>query len=167
MAAWLHVFCPDPQIRDQRLALELCQRLVAQASVAKRDRPRFSGGVRPLFTLALAQYRTGDWQAARSTIEESIRRKAAKQGKTVVSLVETRSVIDAYDWFVWSLTLGRLGESALAQQRFEDATQWMHRNRYGDFELHLLHDEAAALLGRSALDLTAGQDGLPAAGKLE
>ena len=63
-AAWLHVFCPDPQIRDGRLALALSQRLVRQESGEGRDRPRFSAGIRPLFTLALAQYRTGDWQAA-------------------------------------------------------------------------------------------------------
>ena len=81
MAAWLHVFCPDPQIRDERLALEQSQRLVKQASMEGKDRPRFSRGVRPLFTLALAQYRTGDWQAARSTIEESISKKVRQAGR--------------------------------------------------------------------------------------
>ena len=166
MAAWLHVFCPDPQIRDERLALELSQRFVKQASVQGRDRPRFSVGIRPLFTLALAQYRTGDWRMVRSTIEESIRRKAAKQGETTLDrLVETRTVIDAYDWFVWSMALARLGETGSARQRFEDATQWMRRNRYGDFELHLLHDEAASVLGLSSPDPPSDRDDAPAAVK--
>jgi eukaryotic-like serine/threonine-protein kinase len=163
-AAWLHVFCPDPQIRDERLALELSQRFVKQDSGEGRDRPRFSVGIRPLFTLALAQYRTGDWQAARLTIEQSIRKKAAKQGGTTLEkLVETRAVIDAYDWFLWSMTLARQGESVSAHARFEDAAQWMRRNRFGDFELHLLHDEAASLLGVSIPDLISVGDDAPAA----
>jgi serine/threonine protein kinase len=151
-AAWFHVFCPDPQIR-----------FVKHATVEGRDRPRFSEGIRPLFTLALAQYRNGDWQAARLTIEESIGKKAAKQGGTTLErLVESRAVIDAYDWFVWSMALARLGNPESARQRFEDAAQWMRRNRYGDFELHLLHDEAASLLGLSSTDISSDRDDVPA-----
>jgi serine/threonine protein kinase len=163
-AAWHHIFCPDPRLRDERLALELAQHFVGQASVQGRDRPRFSEGIRPLFTLALAQYRTGDWPAARSSIEESIRIKAAKLGETSLErLIEKRTVIDAYDWFVWSMALARLGDPESARLRFEDATQWMRRYRYGDFELHLLHDEAASLLGLSSPGLPSDPDDQPAA----
>jgi tetratricopeptide (TPR) repeat protein len=152
-AAWLHVFCPDPDIRDERLALELAGRFVEQASAQGRDRPRFSEGIRPLLTLALAQYRVGDWAAARATIEESIRRKAARLGGlTLEQLDETGRVIDAYDWFVWSMALARLGEQEAARRQFDGATRWMRVNRYGDFELQLLHEEAAELLGVSAPD---------------
>ena len=80
------------------------------------------------------------------------------------AMPENRAVIDAYDWFVWSMALARLEQSGPARQRFEDATQWMRRNRYGDFELHLLHDEAASLLGLSSPDLPSDRDNVPAAG---
>ena len=153
MAAWFHIFCPDPQIRDEHLALEQARCLVRQVSVRDKDNPRLSMGIRPLFTLAFAQYRAGDWSAACSTIEESIRRKAAKLGETnLEGLVSTRSIIDAYDWYVWSMALARLGDLKSARRHFEEAALWTRRNRYGDFELHLLHGEAASLLGLSSTE---------------
>ncbi len=158
-AAWLHIFCPDTEIRNARLALELSERFARKLSLEGKDRPRFNAGIRPLFTLALAQYRTGDWQAARLTIEESIRKKASQQGAiTLERLVETRVVIDAYDWFVWSMALARLGATGSARQHFEDATQWMRQNRNGDFELQLLHDEAGSLLGLFTADLSSDRE---------
>jgi serine/threonine protein kinase len=151
-AAWFHLFCPDLRIRDSRLALELAERLVRREDSLGRDRPRLSEGIRPLFTLALAHYRVGNRTTARKIIEESIRRKATLQGTTIERLVETKSAIDAYDWFVWSMTLARLGEYGAARGRFDEAETWMRRNRYGDFELHLLKKEAEELLRMSPGD---------------
>jgi serine/threonine protein kinase len=145
-AAWFHLFCPDLRIRDSRLALELAESFVRREDSRGRDRPRFSEGIRPLFALALAHYRVGHPTTARNIIEESIRRKAKLLGTTMERLVEARSAIDAYDWFVWSMTLARLGEFGAARSRFDEAETWMRRNRYGDFELHLLKKEAEELL---------------------
>jgi tetratricopeptide (TPR) repeat protein len=151
-AAWFHLFCPDLGIRDSRLALRLAEDLARRSDARHRDRPRFSEGVRPLFMLALAHYRVGDCAAARMIIEESIRRKAKSLGTTMERLVQEREVIDAYDWFIWSMALARLGEYPAARDQYEGAVTWMRRNRYGDFELHLLKAEAADLLRSSPGD---------------
>jgi tetratricopeptide (TPR) repeat protein len=129
--AWFLTLCPDARFRDTEKALELAHRVVELAPRHEADNPTFTGGFRPLLALGLAQYRAGQWDEARATVERSI---------------QFRSGGDAYEWFVLAMALARQGERDEARRRFEEAVRWTRRNRYGDFELHFLRDEAAALL---------------------
>ena len=90
------------------------------------------GGIRPLLTLGLAHYRRGEWEDARVPVEKSIK---------------LRDGGDAYEGFTLAMILARLGEREAGLRRYEEAELWMRRNRFGDFELHFLRDEAAEVLG--------------------
>lgn len=136
-AAWYFLLGPDDRLRDPRKGLALARRLDALVGGQGKDKPSFSAGLRPLFTLGLAQYRAGDYRVARATLERSI---------------EVRKGGDAYDGFALAMALGRLGEREAARGRFRLAERWMIENRYGDFELHFLREEGAALLGGLPLD---------------
>jgi tetratricopeptide (TPR) repeat protein/predicted Ser/Thr protein kinase len=129
-AAWFLTICPDPQFRQPSRALELAKKLVDLATPRGHDRPRFSGGVRPLFTLGLAQYRVGDFTGAQKSLEESCQR---------------RSGGDAYELFVLALVHARLGNESLARSYCDQAVNWTRKNRYGDFELHFFDEEASLL----------------------
>jgi serine/threonine protein kinase len=133
-SAWFLTVCPDPQFRQPERALRLAKRLVAIAT-PQDDRAHFSGGVRPLFTLGLAQYRIGDWTAARRSLEDSCRR---------------RNGGDAYEWFILAMVHARMGNEAEARASCEQAVRWTRANRYGDFELHFFDDEAARIPGLNA-----------------
>ena len=128
--AWFFNLFQDPRYRHPAEAIELAGRLVALTS-DEQNRSSFSGGIRPLFTLGLAEYRIGNWTAAKKALERSM---------------ELRDGGDAYEWFVLSMVLAQQGENDRARRLYEDAVRWMKKYRYSDFELHFLANEAAALL---------------------
>jgi serine/threonine protein kinase/tetratricopeptide (TPR) repeat protein len=134
-SAWYLCLFQDPRYRDPPRALELARRLVALTSEREHNRRSFAGGIRPLFTLGLAEYRVGHWGAARKALERS---------------KELRDGGDAYEGFVLSMVLARQGDVGRARTLYRDAVQWMKKYRYGDFELHALDAEASALLGSLA-----------------
>ena len=53
---------------------------------------------------------------------------------------------DSYERFLLALILAR-EDGRLAREHFAAADEWMRRNRFGDFELHILRTEAAKALG--------------------
>lgn len=129
--AWFLTTVPDPRLRNAEKAVRLAKRLVELASPLDYDRTRFSGGIRPLFTLGLAQYRSGDNQAALRTLEQSC---AKRDGG------------DAYEWFILAMVHARLGDAKRALELHDRARTWTRENRYGDFELHFFDEEAIAIL---------------------
>ena len=94
-ACWFLSFFQDPAYRDPATALVLARRLVSLASERERNRLHISSGMRPFFILGLAEYRVGDYPAARRALERSI---------------ELREGGDAYEWFVMAMVLARQGE---------------------------------------------------------
>jgi tetratricopeptide (TPR) repeat protein len=132
--SWLLAFCPEDRLRPPSRAVAEVRRLVELTEGKGRDRASFSQGIRPKFTEGLALYRAGDWSAAREALEESCRRREGG---------------DAYEWFVLSMALARLGDLDAARREYDRAVEWTKWNRYGDTELHILEAEAATLLGRS------------------
>jgi Tfp pilus assembly protein PilF len=131
-ACWFLSFFQDPAYRDPATALALAHRLVSLTSEREQNRLHLSGGMRPFFILGLAEYRVGDYSAARKALERSM---------------ELREGGDAYEWFVMAMVLARQGEVDRARNLHGEATRWMRRFRYSDFELHALDSEAAVLLG--------------------
>jgi len=131
-ACWFLSFFQDPAYRDPATALVLARRLVSLTSERERNRLHISSGMRPFFILGLAEYRVGDYPAARTALERSM---------------ELREGGDAYEWFVMAMVLARQGEIDRAGKLHEQAVRWMRRYRYSDFELHFLNEETSALLG--------------------
>jgi tetratricopeptide (TPR) repeat protein len=130
-SAWFLNLFQDPRFRDPPTALQLARRLVALTSEREHNRRSYSFGIRPLFTLGLAEYRMGNLDAARKALERSI---------------ELREGGDAYEWFVLAMVLARQGDVDRARKLHEEAVRWMRKYRYSDFELHFLDSEAATLL---------------------
>jgi tetratricopeptide (TPR) repeat protein len=133
-SAWFLIVCPDLRFRDPSRGVALSRRLVELATPLGMDRPRFSGGVRPLFTLGLALYRAGDLAGARQAVERSMR---------------LREGGEAYEWFVMAMIEAREGRrSDCAREFYDKAVRWTKWNRYSDFDLHFLDAEAAGLLAK-------------------
>jgi WD40 repeat protein len=120
--AWLLATGPDPKLRDPAQAVRLAHRAVELA-------PR-SG----LYwkTLGAARYRAGDWKAAVAALERSM---ALRNGG------------DSSDWFFLAMTHWQLGDQEQAHKRYDEAVQWMDKNKPPDEELHRFRAEAAELLG--------------------
>jgi serine/threonine protein kinase len=129
--AWFLSLFQDPLYRDPQRALQSARRLVALTSEREHNRRSFAGGIRPLFTLGLAEYRVGNLDAARGALERS---------------VELREGGDAYEGFVLAMVVARQGDLRRARALHGEAVRWMRTYRYSDFELHALDAEAAALL---------------------
>jgi serine/threonine protein kinase len=149
-AAWFLNLFQDPRFRDPPRALLLARQLVALTSEREHNRRSYSFGIRPLFTLGLAEYRMGNLDAARRALDRSI---------------ELREGGDAYEWFVLAMVLARQGDVTRARKLHEEAVRWMRKYRYSDFELHFLDSEAATLLdslGRPAHPT--GREAIPTQG---
>jgi tetratricopeptide (TPR) repeat protein len=118
--AWLLATCPDTQFRDPKRAVELSQKAVA---LAPDD-----GDCR--VTLGVAQYRAGDWKAAREALEKAM---------------PLRKGGDCAGWFFLALVHWRLGDRADARTWYDKADQWMKTHHHPDWPR--LRTEAAELLG--------------------
>ncbi len=103
--AWLLAHCPVRRLRDTRASIEHARR---------------AAGLRPdladyWFTLAMVQYRNGDYRASLATLEII----KAKQGE-----------FDASDWLLSALNLRRLDQKPQAREAVDKALDWMReRNR--------------------------------------
>ena len=117
------LLCKDKRFRDPPHALELAQRVVT-------DYPERS---RAWFTLALAHYRAGNWQAA----------DAAEQNSIKFSRGESPN---AYDWLLLSMIRFQQGHKVEARQLQKKAEHWIAENKTKDQDLLRLAAEAEALV---------------------
>ena len=120
--AWLLATCPEVRLRDAGRALELAKKAVELA-------PKVGAYWN---TLGAAQYRAADWKASVSALEKSR---------------ELRNGGDSFDWFVLAMAHWQLGDKEQARKWYDQAVQWMEKNRPQDEELRRFRAEAAALLG--------------------
>jgi WD40 repeat protein/tRNA A-37 threonylcarbamoyl transferase component Bud32/Tfp pilus assembly protein PilF len=86
-------------------------------------------------TLAVAQYRAGQWKAAIESLDKSM-----ELGETVT------------DWFFLAMAHWRLGHKDEARQWYRKAVEWTEKNKCDDEELRLFRNEAAELLGMGEND---------------
>ncbi|MCH8047715.1 MAG: tetratricopeptide repeat protein [Planctomycetes bacterium] len=136
--AWFLATCPDPQFRDPKRAAEQAKKAVERA-------PKNGSYWN---TLGIAQYRAGDWKAAIEALEKSM---------------ELGSGGNSFDWFFLAMAHRQLGSqggerraegtepsevdhNAEAQRWYEQAVEWMKKNRPDDGELIRFRNEAAKLL---------------------
>jgi tetratricopeptide (TPR) repeat protein len=120
--AWLLATCPDAPLRDPRQA-------VLHASKAVELTPDNAGRWN---TLGVAQYRNGAWKAAVEALTKSV--QLSKGG-------------DSSDFFFLAMAYWQLDEKEQARTWYDQAVQWMAKNKPRDEELHRLRAEAAELLG--------------------
>jgi serine/threonine protein kinase/Flp pilus assembly protein TadD len=120
--AWLLATCPEMALRDPPRAVELARKAVNLA-------PRIGDCWN---TLGVAEYRAMHWKAAVLAFEKSM---------------EIRKGGDGFDWFFLAMAHWQLGEKAQARKLYDEAIQWMEKNKPQDEELQRFRAEAATLLG--------------------
>jgi hypothetical protein len=79
----------------------------------------------------VARYRNDDWPGAVDALQKSI---------------EIRSGGDSFDWFFLAMIEWRSGHEREARQWFQQAVDWMEKNRPEDDELTRFRAEAEAAL---------------------
>ncbi len=114
---------PGAPFYDPQQALKLAQEAI---KLTPEKGPRWT-------TLALAQYRVGDWKASRTAIEEATQRKDGK--------------LDPMDQFVLAMARWRLGEKDGARTSFNWAAAEMAKKKSQDEATLRLRAEAAGLIG--------------------
>ncbi len=135
--AWYLVTCPDQKLRDPKRALELATKAVAVSPSAKMFN-----------TLALANYRNGDWTAAT---------------KSILRSMQIRDADDAFDWILLGMAQWRLGHKDRGRALFNHAVRRIRQTGTGSEEMDRFREEAAALLGvppnsPSSADGTSSED---------
>ncbi|HLJ94858.1 MAG TPA: serine/threonine-protein kinase [Gemmataceae bacterium] len=120
--AWFLASESEPPIHDTELAVLLARKAVAMAPL--------KGGF--WNTLGLAYYRAEKWQDTVAALTKS---------------TQLRDGGDSGDWFFLAMAYCRLGNSEEARHWFDQAAEWMDKNKPRDQELHRYRTEAAALLG--------------------
>lgn len=120
--SWYLATCPDIKLRDPAEAVEL-----AQKAVRLKPNEGYYWN-----TLGTARYRTGDWKAAITDLETSM--KLRKGG-------------DANDWFFLAMSHWQLGDKEQAAKYYQQAVTWMDKHAPQDAELLRFRAEAAELLG--------------------
>ncbi len=113
------LLCKDESFRDPTWALELAQGVV-------RDYPQRS---RAWFTLALAHYRNGDWQAADEADQKSIKFSPGGQA-------------NAFDWVLLSMIRAQQGRNEEASEWHSQASAWIAEKKPKDQDLLTLAAEA-------------------------
>ena len=113
--------CPDPDFRDEQRAVALAKKAVA---LMTQNASHWT-------TLGIAHYRAGDWKAAVAALEKSM---------------ELRNGGDSNDWFFLGMARSQLGEKEEARKRYDQAVEWMEKNKPDDEELRRFRAEAAELL---------------------
>lgn len=140
--AWFLATCEDPEARDPAAAVKVAVRLLKLRPMTLQ----FQGGV--VNTLGVAHYRNGEWKEAVAALEES---------------VKLRGGGDSFDFFFLAMAHWRLGEKDKARERYQEAVDWMDKNKPKDEELTRFRSEAAALLG--VMDLPPQKSDAPAPDK--
>jgi tetratricopeptide (TPR) repeat protein len=116
------VACPDPKYRKVRRGVELAA-IGTTPTAATED---------VWNTLAIGQYRSGDYRAALTTLRHLVRLRPEEHG---------------VDWFLLALVHWQLGDHDRAVTCYRQAVEWTAKNMPGDDELRLFRAEAAELLG--------------------
>jgi tetratricopeptide (TPR) repeat protein len=114
--------CPATQFRNPVRAVECAKKTLQKYPM----RPEYWR------TLSLAEYRVGNWQAARDA---------------AVKARQLQPAADDWDLFVLAMAQWRLGDKSEAQKTYERAAQWMDKNCSWCVEERSIRGEAAALLG--------------------
>jgi serine/threonine protein kinase/WD40 repeat protein/Tfp pilus assembly protein PilF len=120
--AWLLATCPKPELQDVRRAVKLATRATGSSPA---DGMYWN-------TLGAAQYRLGEWDAARTSLTNS------------VSLLHDLSF--AHNAYFMALVVDRLGDRSLAEKWYAAATAWAARFSAGDREIARFAREAAQAL---------------------
>jgi serine/threonine protein kinase len=121
--AWLLCDCPQTDLRNPAQAVALAREAIA---LAPNEGSFWT-------TLALAQFRAGDSEAAIAAAEKGL----ALHG----------SEGDLTDWFLLAMARGRLGQRDRARSWYDKAVHWMDHHAVMTDRLVHLRIEAAALLG--------------------
>jgi serine/threonine protein kinase/tetratricopeptide (TPR) repeat protein len=119
--AWLLATSSDPKVRNATRAVQLAKKAVELA-------PK-EGGYRN--TLGAAHYRAGDWKAAIAALNTSM---------------ELRKGGDSLDWFLLAMAHWQLGDKDRARKWYDQAVEWMERNRPQDVELRRFRAEAEEVM---------------------
>jgi tetratricopeptide (TPR) repeat protein len=129
LSTWVQATWPDPKLRDPKEAL-----VYANKAVELSDPPgRVDLQEGALWnTLGAARYRTQDWQGAVEALRKSM---ALRNGG------------DSSDWFFLAMAHWRMDRQEEARKWYDQAVQWMQKNRPTDEELIRFRAEAADLLG--------------------
>src|SRR5262249_50095143 len=98
--AWFLAHCPDRRLRDTKAAVEYARR----ATSLRSDVGDY------WYTLAMVQYRNGDWRDSRASRD----RLKGKQGE-----------LDACDWLLSAMDLHRLNRQEEARSAMRKARDWM------------------------------------------
>jgi tetratricopeptide (TPR) repeat protein len=121
--AWLLVTCRDPKLRDPAKAVKLAQKTVDKNS---KEGNHWN-------TLGVAHYRAGEWKAATQALEKS---------KELLGEKEL-----SFNAIFLAMAHWRLGNKDEARKWYEQAVQWMEKNKPQDEELVRFRAEAEELLG--------------------
>ena len=119
--AWFLVSCADIGIRDSARALQYAQQAVKLSSESKGF----------WNTLGVAQYRTGEFEAAIASL---------KRSQSIGSAGEST------DLFFLAMSHQHLDNSEAAHLYFIQACEWMKKNKPHDIGLRRFRAEAATLL---------------------
>jgi Flp pilus assembly protein TadD len=120
--AWVLAVRPDSPTYDPTEAVKLVTKTLARNS---------QNG---LFwnTMGVAQYRAGDFAAAKNAFDRS---------------TELRSGGDPNDWFFLAMLAWKDGDKSKAHEWFEKGSEWLTKNPNSDPDLPYFQREAAAMLG--------------------
>lgn len=120
--AWILATCPDLKLRDPKRAVEFAEKAV---ELTPKEGIYWN-------TLGVVHYRTGDWKAALAALEMSM---------------ELRNGGDAINWFFLAMAHWQLDQKEQARKWYDQAVQWMDKNKPKDEKLIRFRAEATALLG--------------------
>ncbi len=119
--AWHIVNFPDHHRRDFPLAIACAKKAIEIAPDVKYA----------WNTLGAAYYRAGKWDKAITALEKSM---------------EIRQGGDGFDWIFLAMAHLKQGHEQEARRWYDQAVEWIDKNKPMDEELHRFRDEAGALL---------------------
>jgi tetratricopeptide (TPR) repeat protein len=119
--AWYFATAADPNLRDTKAAVGHAR----TATDSLPDEPNYWRN------LGVALLRDGDHKAAAESLEKSM---------------TLRNGGDAFDWFFLAMAHWQLDEKEEARKRYDQAVEWMDKNRPKNEELRRFRAEAAELL---------------------
>ena len=125
--ALMLVVCPDPKLRDAKLAVTLARKAIGTT-------PANSSWIR-LRTLGLAQHFAGDDREAVKALNMSLKLRNGRG--------------NAFDYFPLAAIHQRLGNKEEARKWYDRGVAWVRENRrfHADAELAVLRADAEAALG--------------------
>jgi serine/threonine protein kinase/WD40 repeat protein len=121
--AWLMAICPDPELRDALLAVELAQQAV--------------------------KARPNDWECLRTLgLAHQVARDHKAAVKALTRSMELHRSGDAFDYFLLAAANQQLGHQEEARKWYDKGVAWMAANHHGyAAELALLRADTEVALG--------------------